>query len=54
MTYFRYPLSLREVEYILVVRGVDICHGTVWFWWNQFGPIFAAEISGETLMSAFG
>ena len=25
-------------------RGVDICHETVRFWWNRFGPMFAAEI----------
>ncbi len=22
----------------------DICHETVRFWWNRFGPMFAAEI----------
>ncbi len=25
-------------------RGIDICHETVRFWWNRFGPVFAAEI----------
>ena len=25
-------------------RGIDISHETVRFWWNRFGPIFAAEI----------
>ena len=25
-------------------RGIDICHETVRFWWNRFGPMFAAEI----------
>jgi putative transposase len=25
-------------------RGVDISHETVRFWWNRFGPMFAAEI----------
>jgi putative transposase len=25
-------------------RGIDICHETVRFWWNRFGPLFAAEI----------
>lgn len=44
MMYVRYPLSLRQVEDLLFERGVDICHETVRFWWNRFGPIFAAEI----------
>jgi putative transposase len=44
MMYIRYPLSLRQVEDLLVERGVDICHETVRFWWNRFGPMFAAEI----------
>ncbi len=25
-------------------RGIDISHETVRFWWNGFGPMFAAEI----------
>jgi putative transposase len=44
MMYIRYPLSLRQVEDLLFERGIDICHETVRFWWNRFGPLFAAEI----------
>ena len=44
LMYVRYPLSLRQVEDLLSERGIDICHETVRFWWNQFGPMFAAEI----------
>ena len=44
MMYIRYPLSLRQVEDLLFERGIDICHETVRFWWNRFGPIFAGEI----------
>jgi putative transposase len=40
----RYPLSLRNVEDLLAERGIDISHETVRFWWNRFGPMFAAEI----------
>jgi putative transposase len=29
---------------LLFERGIDICHETVRFWWNRFGPMFAAEI----------
>jgi hypothetical protein len=38
------PLSLRNVEDLLAERGIDISHETVRFWWNRFGPMFAAEI----------
>ena len=44
MMYVRFPLSLRNVEDLLFERGIDICHETVRFWWNRFGPMFAAEI----------
>ncbi len=44
MMYIRFPLSLRNVEDIMHERGIDICHETVRFWWNRFGPMFAAEI----------
>ena len=42
--YIRYRLSLRQVEDLRFERAIDICHETVRFWWNRFGPICAAEI----------
>ena len=44
MMYVRFPLSLRNVEDLLHERGIEISHETVRFWWNRFGPLFAAEI----------
>jgi putative transposase len=44
MMYVGYPLSLRQVKDLLFERGMDICDETVRFWWNWFGPLFAAEI----------
>ena len=44
MLYIRFPLSLRNVEDLLHERGIDISHETVRYWWNRFGPMFAAEI----------
>ena len=44
MMYIRFPLSLRNVEDLLHERGIDIAHETVRFWWNRFGPLFAAKI----------
>ena len=44
MMYVWFPLSLRNVGDLLHERGIDICHETVRFWWNRFGPMFAREI----------
>jgi len=44
MMYVRFPLSLRNVEDLLHERGIDISHESVRFWWQRFGPKFAAEI----------
>jgi putative transposase len=44
MMYVRFPLSLRNVGDLLHERGIDISCETFRFWWNRFGPLFAAEI----------
>jgi len=44
LLYVKYPLSLRNVEDLLAERGIDISHETVRYWWNRFGPLFAADI----------
>jgi putative transposase len=44
MMYVRFPVSLRNVGDLLAERWIDISHKTVRFWWNRFGPVFAAEI----------
>ena len=44
MLYIRFPLSLRNVEDLLHERGIDVSYETIRFWWNRFGPMFAAEI----------
>lgn len=49
MMYVRFPLSLRNVEDLLFERGIDICHETVRFWWNRFGPMFAADIRRQRI-----
>ena len=43
MMYVRFPLSLRNVEDLLHERGIEVSHGPNRFWWNRFGPIFAAD-----------
>ena len=44
MMYIRFPLSLRNVEDLLHECGIDVSYESVRFWWNRFGPTFAAEI----------
>jgi putative transposase len=44
MMYVRFPISLRNAEDLLHERGIDICHETVRYWWNKFGPMFSGEI----------
>ena len=54
MLYVRFPLSLRNVEDLLFERGIDICHETVRFWWNRFGPLFAADIRRQRVQRMRG
>ena len=54
MYYVRFPLSLRQVEDILHERGIDICHETVRYWWNRFGPLFAHQIKKKRIRNGFG
>ena len=48
LMYVRFPLSPRNVEALLFERGIDISYEMVRFWWNRFGPMFAAEIRPRT------
>ncbi len=48
MMYIGFPLSLRQAEDLRHERGIDICYETVRFWWNRFGPTFAAEIKKKS------
>jgi putative transposase len=49
--YVTSPLSLRNVEDLLAERGIDVCEETVRFWWNRFGPMFAAEIRCKSVFA---
>jgi putative transposase len=39
--YHRFPLSLREVEEMMMARGVLVTYETVHQWCRKFGQIFA-------------
>ena len=42
--YFRFPLSLRMVDELLVARGIIVSHETVRQWALKFGQAFANQI----------
>ncbi len=42
--YYRFSLSLRDVEDILAYRGIDVSHQTIHEWEQRFGPLFADVI----------
>jgi transposase-like protein len=42
--YYRFTLSLRDVEDLLAERGIDVNYETVRCWANKFGPAIAANL----------
>ena len=42
--YHRFPLSFREVEETMVVRGVIVTYETIRQWCVKFGPVYAAGL----------
>jgi len=43
--YYRFTLSLRDVEELLAERGIAVTYETVRYWTNKFGPAFAANLA---------
>ncbi|RCW78837.1 hypothetical protein C7476_12123 [Phyllobacterium bourgognense] len=42
--YFRFPLSLRLVEEMLLERGIVVSYETIWRWGKKFGPHYAHRL----------
>ncbi|WP_406483510.1 IS6 family transposase [Streptomyces sp. NBC_01615] len=42
--YHRFPLSFREVEELLLVRGVVVSHEAIRQWCDRFGPQYASAL----------
>ena len=42
--YFRFTLSIRDVEELLAQRGVEVSREAVRCWINKFGPLIAANL----------
>ena len=42
--YFRFTLSLRDVEEMLAQRGIEVSYETIRCWTIKFGPLFARNL----------
>jgi len=42
--YFRFTLSLRDVEDLLAERGIGLSYESIRRWVNRFGPLIAADL----------
>ncbi|MFF3062430.1 IS6 family transposase [Streptomyces sp. NPDC057909] len=42
--YHRFSLSLRDVEELMLERGIEVSHETVHQWTRRFGPAYAAAL----------
>ena len=42
--YHQFPLSFREVEELMLVRGVIVTYETIRQWCAKFGPVYAAGL----------
>jgi putative transposase len=47
--YFRFTLSIRDVEQLLVQRGIEVSREAVRCWVNKFGPLIAANLRRRRL-----
>ena len=50
--YFRFTLSLRDVEEMLARRGIDVSYETIRYWTVKFGPKIAANLRRRKLPSS--
>jgi putative transposase len=42
--FFRFQLSLRDIEELLFERGVTVSHESIRRWADKFGPCFARQV----------
>jgi transposase-like protein len=42
--YHRFSLSLRDVEELMLERGIEVSHETIHQWTRRFGPAYAAAL----------
>ena len=54
LLYVEYPLSLRNVEDLLVACGIDISHEMLRQSWSRFGLLIEAEIKKKRISARNG
>ena len=47
--YFRFNLSFRDVEELMIERGVDVSYETVRRWVDKFGSTYAKRIKSRSV-----
>ena len=45
--YFRFSLSLRDVEELLAPRGIEVSYETIRCWTRKFGPLIARRLKKQ-------
>jgi transposase, IS6 family len=45
--YFRFSLSLRDLEELMAERGLSVDHTTIWRWTQKYGPEVYRRLRGE-------
>ena len=49
--YFRFTLSLRDVEEMMAERGILVSREAIRCWVNKFGPLIAGFTKSRTVVS---
>ena len=42
--YYRFPLSFRDVQELMLERGVEVSYETIRAWCDRFGPEYANQL----------
>ena len=45
--YFRFSLSLRDLEELMAERGLSVDHTTIWRWTQAYGPEVYRQLRGN-------
>lgn len=45
--YLRFCLSLRDVEELILERGISVDHTTIWRWTQRYGPEVYRALRGR-------
>lgn len=52
--YFRFTLSIRDVEELMLQRGIAVSREAIRCWVNKFGPLIASNLAGAEILPPAG